>query len=133
MKKVRVLMEYGYHPVWLYDDEGNIEDTALPPELSGDRELDEKLLSLQRRFDATYVDTPTEFYGRGFATPEEEAALQQQYDAVYIAIGINLEGRKDVLGMWVGENESAKTGCLNSLRRSPCITFYSISASESTK
>ena len=28
--------------------------------------------------------------------------------AVYIAIGVNLEGRKDILGMWVGENESAK-------------------------
>ena len=28
--------------------------------------------------------------------------------AVYIAIGINLDGKKDVLGMWVGENESAK-------------------------
>lgn len=28
--------------------------------------------------------------------------------AVYIAIGINLDGIKDVLGMWVGENESAK-------------------------
>ena len=28
--------------------------------------------------------------------------------AVYIAMGINLDGRKDVLGMWVGENESAK-------------------------
>ena len=28
--------------------------------------------------------------------------------AVYIAIGVNLDGRKDVLGMWVGENESAK-------------------------
>lgn len=28
--------------------------------------------------------------------------------AVYIALGINLDGRKDVLGMWVGENESAK-------------------------
>lgn len=28
--------------------------------------------------------------------------------AVYIAIGIDLEGKKDVLGMWVGENESAK-------------------------
>jgi transposase-like protein len=27
---------------------------------------------------------------------------------VYIAIGIDLDGRKDVLGMWVGENESAK-------------------------
>jgi putative transposase len=28
--------------------------------------------------------------------------------AVYIAIGINMEGFKDVLGMWIGENESAK-------------------------
>ena len=28
--------------------------------------------------------------------------------AVYIAIDINLEGRKEVLGMWLGENESAK-------------------------
>lgn len=28
--------------------------------------------------------------------------------AVYIALGINMEGVKDVLGMWVGENESAK-------------------------
>ena len=38
--------------------------------------------------------------------------------AVYIAIGVNLDGRKDVLGMCVGENESAKfwAGVLNSLR-----------------
>ena len=28
--------------------------------------------------------------------------------AVYIAIGIRLDGIKDVLGMWIGENESAK-------------------------
>ena len=28
--------------------------------------------------------------------------------AVYVAIGINLDGRKEVLGMYVGENESAK-------------------------
>ena len=38
--------------------------------------------------------------------------------AVYIAIGIDLSGRKDVLGMWVGENESAKywATILNGLR-----------------
>ena len=38
--------------------------------------------------------------------------------AVYIAIGIDLDGRKDVLGMWVGENESAKfwAMALNNLR-----------------
>jgi len=38
--------------------------------------------------------------------------------AVYIAIGINLDGRKEVLGMWVGESESAKfwANVLNNLR-----------------
>ena len=38
--------------------------------------------------------------------------------AVYIAIGIDLDGRKDDLGMWVGENESAKywATVLNSLK-----------------
>lgn len=38
--------------------------------------------------------------------------------AVYIAIGIGMDGKRDVLGMWVGENESAKfwLGILNSLK-----------------
>jgi putative transposase len=28
--------------------------------------------------------------------------------AVYVALGIDLEGRKDILGLWISENESAK-------------------------
>ena len=38
--------------------------------------------------------------------------------AVYIAIGIKLDGKKEVLGMWVGGNESAKywLGVLNEIR-----------------
>ncbi len=40
--------------------------------------------------------------------------------AVYIAIGIDMEGRKDVLGMYVGQNESAKfwLSLLNGLKNS---------------
>lgn len=46
--------------------------------------------------------------------------------AVYIAIGIDLDGRKDVLGMWVGENESAKfwATVLNSLRNRGVEDFF---------
>lgn len=38
--------------------------------------------------------------------------------AVYIAIGVKMDGIRDVLGMWVGENESAKfwLGILNGLK-----------------
>jgi len=39
--------------------------------------------------------------------------------AVYIAIGITADGKKDVMGMWVGENESAKfwMSVMNSLKQ----------------
>ncbi len=33
---------------------------------------------------------------------------QVQTRAVYLALGINLEGKKDLLGIWVGENEGSK-------------------------
>ncbi|RJE90439.1 IS256 family transposase [Paenibacillus sp. 1011MAR3C5] len=38
--------------------------------------------------------------------------------AAYMVIGIDLDGNKDVLGMWIGENESAKfwLGVLNELK-----------------
>lgn len=38
--------------------------------------------------------------------------------AVYVAIGIKLDGRKEVLGMWIGGNESAKywLGVLNEIK-----------------
>jgi len=38
--------------------------------------------------------------------------------AVYIAIGVQMDGKRDVLGMWVGENESSKywLGILNGLK-----------------
>ncbi|MBQ3343156.1 MAG: hypothetical protein IJG84_14750 [Kiritimatiellae bacterium] len=76
MKTMRIQLEYKCYPVWIYDDEGLVEDTALPPELANDHELDERLRSLQDRFDATYVDTATDFYNKGFASPEDEAAFE---------------------------------------------------------
>ena len=47
--------------------------------------------------------------------------------AVYIALGVNLDGKKDVLGMWVGENESAKywATVLNGLKNEAWRTFSS--------
>lgn len=38
--------------------------------------------------------------------------------AVYVAIGIRLNGRKEVLGLWIGGNESAKywLGVLNEIK-----------------
>ena len=46
--------------------------------------------------------------------------------AVYIAIGIDVDGRKDVLGMWVGEHESSKfwLNVLNDLKSRGVLDVY---------
>lgn len=75
MKTIKVELEYGCYPVWVYGDDGFIESNALPSRLAEDTELDRKFKKLQERFDATFVDTPTEFTDKGFATPEDEARL----------------------------------------------------------
>lgn len=76
MKTIKIQLEYQCYPVWLYDDAGFVEDNALPPELADDVELDQKFHSAQKRFDATYVDTATEFFNKGFASPDDEAAFK---------------------------------------------------------
>src|SRR5262245_38186447 len=37
---------------------------------------------------------------------------------MYVALGVNLQGRKELLGLWLGENEGAKfwLGCLTDLK-----------------
>ncbi len=33
---------------------------------------------------------------------------QRDYKSVYVALGIDISGRKDILGLWISENEGAK-------------------------
>ena len=81
MKTVKIQLEYQCYPVWIYDEEGFVEDTALPPELADDCELDSMFRSIQERFDTTYVDTQTEFRNKGFASAEDEAGFKADLKA----------------------------------------------------
>ena len=41
--------------------------------------------------------------------------------AIYLALAINLEGKKEVLGMWSSENESSRTAACRTSRSSSCF------------
>ena len=86
MKAIKIQLEYKCYPVWLYDEDGLVEDTSLPPELVNDHELDEKFKSVQERFDATYVDTSTDFYNKGFSSSEEKAAFKADLEAAVVEL-----------------------------------------------
>ena len=70
--KIAVMLDYGCYPVWLYDENGFVEDTLLPEELRGDMELDAKFDDLQSRYDALFVDNEHEFSYVGFKSELEK-------------------------------------------------------------
>lgn len=52
---------------------------------------------------------------------------KSQNKAVYVALGVNLEGKKEVLGLWIAETEGAKfwLGVLNDLKNRRARTYSS--------
>ncbi|HJI72848.1 MAG TPA: hypothetical protein OIM03_00940 [Veillonellaceae bacterium] len=70
--KVVAMLEYGCYPVWLYDEEGLVEDTLLPEELRNDTELDSQFDDLQARYDALFINNENEFSYAGFKSQREK-------------------------------------------------------------
>ncbi|MBQ3424531.1 MAG: hypothetical protein IJH38_04955 [Clostridia bacterium] len=71
LKKIRVLLDYGAYPVWLYDENGDLIDTLLPLELRSDRNLDNRFDDLQQRYEALFINNTHEFTYIGFKSTEE--------------------------------------------------------------
>ena len=81
LKKIRLLLEYGCYPVWLYDENGDVIDTLLPEELRGDSALDSKFDDLQARYDSLFIDNPHEFSFVGFKSEAERKKFISDWEA----------------------------------------------------
>ncbi len=71
----------------------NITDQILPRI----KEWQERLL--ESVYPIVFID------GVHFSVREDSSIVKK---AAYIVLGVNENGEKDVLGIWIGENESAK-------------------------
>lgn len=47
----------------------------MPEELINNEEIDDKLMQLQKRFDANFIDTSTIFEAKGFDNADEKISL----------------------------------------------------------
>lgn len=72
IKKIRVMLDYGCYPVWLYDEEDDVINTLLPEELRSNFELDAKFDDLQARYEALFINNEKEFSYKGFRSDEEK-------------------------------------------------------------
>ena len=76
MITLKVSLEYGTFPVWMYDESDWLIDNGLPDDLYQDKQLLDIFVKIQNDFESIYVDNEREFYGKGFDTVEEEQAFR---------------------------------------------------------
>ena len=80
IKKIRLLLDYGCYPVWLYDENGDVFDTLLPEELRSNELLDAKFDSLQARYEQLFINTEKEFLYKGFNSKDEKNQFLHDWD-----------------------------------------------------
>lgn len=71
MKKIRLMLEYKSYPIWIYNEEGFIEDNVLPEEWKYSQELINLTDEIQAVFDSLFIDTVNEFKYVGFSDMEK--------------------------------------------------------------
>lgn len=73
IKFIRVMLEYGTYPIWLYDEEGVI-DNDNPPEWDDDEELTKAFMDVSNLYDTFFIDNSKEFSYIG--CPDENTYLK---------------------------------------------------------
>lgn len=83
MNTVKINLEYGSFPVWVYDSEGNLVDNDFPEYLMEDEELENAFGELQALFDGLFIDNETEFRYIGFKTDSDKAFFDEKLESAW--------------------------------------------------
>ena len=96
IKRIRVMLDYGCFPVWLYDEEDDVIDTLLPDELRQNAELDAKFDDLQARYEALFINDGKEFSYKGFKSDEEKQKFLEDWQIAVDELIAAIDGKYPV-------------------------------------
>ena len=82
---IRLLLDYGAYPVFLYDDEGCVIDTDLPPEWRDDGELVAAFDAVDELYVSFFIDDEHEF---SYVGPRDEETKQRFIALVERAVSL---------------------------------------------
>lgn len=91
MYKLVLSLEWRCHPVFVYDTEnGGCVDNDLPSDFPDRERMNTILWAIQDKYDALFIDTPTQFSFAGFRDRKEAEAFNDEVDAaVNLLIELN--------------------------------------------
>lgn len=85
MKVIKIKFEYGCFPVWIYNENDELVENDLPPNLIGDIDIDSQFVRIQEIYDSLYLDDGKEFEYIGFKENEERKSFFRE-----LLLAINL-------------------------------------------
>lgn len=94
MKTLKLHLDYGCYPVWIYGEGGAVEENALPSELAEDPTLTVQLDHIQADYDRLFLDNGVEFSYQG--TAEQERELDHRLAEIYTVLSARLHGQYQV-------------------------------------
>ena len=77
VKKIRLMLDYGCYPIWLYDENDEIIDNDNPPEWNDDENLTNAFMAITNLYDTFFIDNEKEFSYIGCPNKETELKLKK--------------------------------------------------------
>lgn len=92
MKIIRIKLEYGCFPVWIYNENNELVENDLPPYLTDDAEIDSTFVHIQEMFDSLYLNKEEEFKYIGFRNQEQRELFGKELFRVIDLLKSKLNG-----------------------------------------
>lgn len=85
-KEIRFMLEYECYPIWIYDENGNLIDNDLVPEIKKDDKLVAMLEELQNEFENLYINNCKEFKYVGFPSENAKQKFAEKVQQIYCSL-----------------------------------------------
>ncbi|MCL1990095.1 MAG: hypothetical protein FWG67_04310 [Defluviitaleaceae bacterium] len=86
MKTIKLFLEYKCFPIWEYDENKNLINNDSPDRLRENKDIDDKLVEIQEKYDNLFVDNGVEFKYIGFDTDAEKLEFEKEIENIYLKI-----------------------------------------------
>lgn len=78
MNIVKIKLEYGCFPVWIYSENNKLIENDLPSYLIGNDEIDPIFVHIQQIYDSLYLNDEKEFKYIGFKNEETKNTFKKE-------------------------------------------------------
>lgn len=81
-KRIKLMLEYGCYPMWVYSEEGELLCNDLIGALKRAADIEVLLDEIQVAYDALFINDAVQFAYKGFETSEAKAAFLRKVSRV---------------------------------------------------